>query len=54
MLYGLTEATQTCQRALDEVFHECYDCVDNYVDDIIVFQIIWNHTKLTCDECYRN
>ena len=37
MPYGLTGATQTCQRALDEVFHECHDCVDNYVDDIIVF-----------------
>ena len=37
MPYGLTGATQTCQRALDETFRECYDCVDNYVDDIIVF-----------------
>ena len=37
MPYGLTGATQTCQRALDETFCECYDCVDNYVDDIIVF-----------------
>ena len=37
MPYGLTGATQTCQRALDEVFRECHDCVDNYVDDIIVF-----------------
>ena len=35
--YGLTGATQTCQRALDELFHECHDCVDNYVDIIIVF-----------------
>ena len=33
----LTGATQTCQYALDEVFHECHDCVDNYIDDIIVF-----------------
>ena len=37
MPYGLTGATQTCQRTLDEVFRECHDCVDNYVDDIIVF-----------------
>ena len=37
MPYGLTGATQTCQRALDAVFRECQDCVDNYVDDIIVF-----------------
>ena len=37
MPYGLTGATQTCLRALDEVFRECHDCVDNYVDDIIVF-----------------
>ena len=33
----LTGATQTCQCALDGVFHECHDCVDNYIDDIIVF-----------------
>ena len=33
----LTGATQTCQYALDEVFHECHYCVDNYIDDIIVF-----------------
>ena len=37
MPYGLTGATQTCQRGLDEIFRECNDCVDNYVDDIIVF-----------------
>ena len=37
MPYGLTGATQTCQHALDEVFHEYHDCVDNCVDDIIVF-----------------
>ena len=37
MPYGLTGATQTCQRGLDEIFCECNDCVDNYVDDIIVF-----------------
>ena len=35
--YGLTGATQTCQRGLDEIFRECHDCADNYVDDIIVF-----------------
>jgi len=37
MPYGLTGATQTCQRGLDELFSECNDCVDNYVDDIIIF-----------------
>ena len=37
MPYGLTGATQTCQRALDEVLSECEDCVDNYVDDCIIF-----------------
>ena len=25
--YGLMGATQTSQHALDEVFHECHDCV---------------------------
>ena len=51
MPYGLTRATQTC---LDEVFRECHDCIDNYVGNIIVFQIIWNHTKLTYNKCYRD
>ena len=37
MPYGLTGATHTCQCGLDESFHECHDCVDNYVDDIIIF-----------------
>ena len=37
MPYGLTGATQTCQRCLDEIFRECHNCVDNYVDDIIVY-----------------
>ena len=37
MPYGLTGATQTCQRGLDEVLKECKDCVDNYVDDCIIF-----------------
>jgi len=37
MPYGLTGATQTCQRGLDELFSECNGCVDNYVDDIIIF-----------------
>ena len=47
MPYGLTGATQTCQRGLDEIFHECHDCVDNYVDDIIVSQMIWILTSGT-------
>ena len=37
LLYGLTGATQTCQRGLDELFRDCHDCVDNYVDDTIIF-----------------
>jgi len=37
MPYGLTGATQTCQRGLDEVLKNCKDCVDNYVDDCIIF-----------------
>ena len=37
MPYGLTGATQTCQRGLDIVLKHCKDCVDNYVDDCIVF-----------------
>ena len=37
MPYGLTGATQTCQRGLDELLDDCKDCVDNYVDDFIVF-----------------
>ena len=36
MQYGLTGATQTCQRGLDEIFCECHDCVNNYEDDIII------------------
>ena len=37
MLYGLTGATQTCQRGLDDVLRDCKYCVDNYVDDCIVY-----------------
>ena len=37
MPYGLTGATQTCQRGLDEILKDCKDCVDNYIDDCIVF-----------------
>ena len=37
MPYGLTGATQTCQRGLDSILHNCKDCIDNYVDDCIVF-----------------
>ena len=37
MPYGLTGAMQTCQRGLDEVLKERKDCVDNYVDDCIIF-----------------
>ena len=37
MPYGLTGATQTCQRSLDTILQHCKYCVDNYVDDCIVF-----------------
>ena len=37
MPYRLTGATQTCQQGLDGVLRECKDCVDNYVDDCIIF-----------------
>ena len=37
MPYGLTCATQTCQRGLDTILRDCKYCVDNYVDDCIVF-----------------
>ena len=37
MPYGLTGATQTCQQALDSVLADCKYCVDNYVDDCIVY-----------------
>ena len=37
MPYGLTGATQTCQQGLDQVLKDCKDCVDNYIDDYIVF-----------------
>ena len=41
MLYGLTAATQTRQRALDDVPHDWKYCIDNYVDNCIVY---WGHT----------
>ncbi len=37
MPYGLTGATQTCQRGLDRILKDCTDCVDNYIDDCLVF-----------------
>jgi len=45
MPYGLTGATQTCQRGLDStsqngldnILQNCKNCVDNYTDDCIVF-----------------
>jgi len=37
MLYGLTKATQTYQRCLDMVLQNCKYCVDNYMDDCIVY-----------------
>jgi len=43
MPYGLTGATQTCQRDLDEVLKDCKDCIDNYVDDVLYTQQTWKH-----------
>ena len=37
MLYELMGATHTCQRGLDEVLRDCRYCVDNYIDNFIVF-----------------
>ena len=37
MPYGLTGAMQACQRGIDEVLRDCKDCVDNYIDDCIIF-----------------
>ena len=37
MPYGLTGATQICQRGLDNILQGCEDCVDNYVDNYIIF-----------------
>ena len=37
MPYGLTGATQMCQRGLDELLRDCKDCIDNYVNDCIIF-----------------
>lgn len=37
MPYGLTGATQMCQRGLDKLKNDCRDCVNSYVDDFIVF-----------------
>ena len=41
MPYGLTGATHTCQRCLDDVFKYC---VDNYIDDYIVYSSDMGHT----------
>ena len=32
-----TNATQTCKQGLDKLLKECKDCVDNYIDDGIIF-----------------
>ena len=37
MPYGLTGAIQTCQQGLDTLLADCKYCVDNYVDDCIVY-----------------
>ena len=46
MPYGLTGATQTCQCGLDKVLKDCKHCVDNYVDDCIIFsEDVESHIK---------
>ena len=45
MPYGLTGATQTCQRSLDTILQHCKYCVDNYVDDCIVFSDMTTHIQ---------
>lgn len=37
MPYGLTGATQACQRGLVEGLRDCKDCVDTYLNDCITF-----------------
>ena len=37
LLYALTGAMQTCQRGFDNILQDCKYCVDNNVDDRIVF-----------------
>ena len=51
MPYGLTGATQTCQRGLGKVLKHCKDRLDNYTDNCIVVSNsmefhINNHTRL--------
>ena len=48
MPYGLTNATQTCQRGLDKVLKDCRDCVDNYVDYCIIFSDITHMRDVNC------
>ena len=45
MPYGLTGATQTCQRSLDTILQHCKYCVDNYVNDCIVFSDMTTHIQ---------
>ena len=37
MPYGLARAIQTCQQGLDTVQRDCKHCVDNYIDNSVVF-----------------
>jgi len=48
--YAITDATQTCQRGLDSILQICKDCVDNYVDNCIVFPRTWIHTSSILEE----
>ena len=50
MPYGLTSATQICQRGLDNILQDCKHCVDNYKDDCIVFS---NDTSTDVDDLKR-
>ena len=41
---------QRCQRGLDEVLRDCKDCIDNYVDDYVIFSdgMASHATDLSC------
>ena len=41
MPYGLIGVTQTCQHSLDTALYHCKRCVDNHVDNCLVFPVTW-------------
>jgi len=53
MPYRLTRATRTFQRDLDELFRECHDCVDNYVDEIITLSDDINSHKTDLTQVFE-